>query len=63
MKFIFSLLVLVSFSAKASPVLNMKERLRFHMWVYGIEVKPLTKDKMPEAKTLPEEIERALRKI
>lgn len=62
MKLIFSLLLLASFSAQASPILSMKERLRIHLWVNGMEERPVVKAK---AKTpiLPEEIERPLRKI
>lgn len=62
MKIIFSLMLLTSFAAKATPVMTMKERLRIHLWAYGINEKPVKK-KMVPAKTLPEEIERPLRKI
>lgn len=62
MKIIFSLMLLTSFAAKASPVMSMKERLRIHLWAHGLEDKPVKKKTVP-AKHLPEEIERALRKI
>lgn len=62
MKLIFSLMLFASFTAQASPILSMKERLRLHLWVNGMEERPVVKAK---AKTpiLPEEIERPLRKI
>lgn len=64
MKVLFPLLVLFSFSAKASPLLSVKDRLRLHMWAYGLELeKPVKKTKMIQHKILPEEIERPLRKI
>jgi hypothetical protein len=64
MKLILATLLLTSFTAKASPLLSMKERLRSHLWVYGLsEDKPVKKRQPAPAKTLPEEIERPLRKI
>lgn len=63
MKLLFSLLVLISFSTKASPLYSVKDRLRLHMWVYGLEQEKQMKDLKPQKKPLPEEIERALRKI
>lgn len=63
MKIIFSLILLTSFAAKASsPVISMKDRLRMHLWANGLEEKPIKKKMFP-AKSLPEEIERPLRKI
>lgn len=61
MKLIFAALVMFSFTAQASPVLNVKERLRIHLWINGMEEKP--QPKKVQAKHLPEEIERPLRKI
>ncbi len=62
MKIIFSLMLLTSFAAKATPVMTMKERLRMHLWAHGIQEKTMKK-KMVPARILPEEIERPLRKI
>ena len=61
MKIIFSLLLLTSFTAKASPIFNVKERLRIHLWTYGLEEKPMKA--RPVKERLPEEIERAIKKI
>ena len=64
MKLIFSLMLLTSFAASAnSPVLSVKERLRLHLWVNGMEEKPVQKVKVEKSIILPEEIERPLRKI
>lgn len=64
--FLFALLV-TSFSAKAaSPFLNTKERLRLHLWVYGLDETNMngpTKKELRKKPALPEEIERAIRKI
>lgn len=62
MKLIFSLIFLSSFAAQANPIMSTKERLRLHLWVYGIEEKPVQKVKA-DSQPLPEEIERALKKI
>lgn len=63
MKLIAAALLLTSFAAHAtSPMMNMKDRLRLHMWTFGLEEKPVKK-KIKPAKMLPEEIERPLRKI
>ena len=64
MKLIFSLMLFASFAAQASsPILSMKERLRLHLWVNGIEDRPVVKAKAKSPMILPEEIERPLRKI
>ncbi len=64
MKLLFSLMLLTSFAASAySPVLAVKERLRLHLWVNGMEEKPVQKVKVEKSIILPEEIERPLRKI
>jgi hypothetical protein len=63
MKLIFSALLLISFTAHAAdPMMSMKDRLRLHMWSFGLEETPVKQVK-PQAKPLPEEIERALRKF
>lgn len=63
MKFICSALVLISFSVQASPILSMKDRLRLHMWINGLELERPVKSEKLQKKPLPEEIERALRKM
>ena len=62
MKIIFAALLFTSFTVKASPVMSMKERLRIHLWVNGLEDKPVKK-KVQTQNNLPEELERSLRKI
>lgn len=62
MKIVLSIMLLVSFTAKATPVMSMKDRLRLHLWSHGLEDKGVKK-KMPVSRSLPEEIERPLRKI
>lgn len=61
MKFVFTALLLTSFSIQASPLISMKDRLRLHLWVNGLEDKAVKKKS--DHKLLPEEIERPLRKI
>lgn len=61
MKLIFAALLFTSFTVKASPIMNMKERLRIHLWVNGLEDKPVKKK--VQNQILPEELERPLRKI
>jgi len=65
MKIIFSLMLFASFAAQASSpsILSMKERLRMHLWMNGIEDRPVVKVKAKSPVILPEEIERPLRKI
>lgn len=65
MKIIFSLMLFASFAAQASSpsILSMKERLRIHLWMNGIEDRPVVKEKAKSPVVLPEEIERPLRKI
>ena len=64
-----SLLVLAiffSFSAFASgelPFLSIKERLRLHLWSYGLEEVGPIKTSSQKPKILPEEIERPLKKL
>lgn len=67
MKFALCLLALLTFSAHASPFMSVKERLRLHLWVFGLEeqqqpVNVKLKKKI-EIKELPEELERPLRKF
>jgi hypothetical protein len=61
MKFILSMIVLASFSATASPNMSVKERLRLHLWSHGMDTK--TVKTVQKQQVLPEEIERALKKI
>jgi len=68
MKLFLFALIFTSVSAQAaSPFLNTKERLRLHLWVYGLEETNLnenhSKKEVKKKPVLPEEIERALRKI
>lgn len=63
MKLLFSALVLMSFSVQASPLFSVKDRLRLHMWANGLELEKPVKNAKAQKKQLPEEIERALRKI
>ncbi|MFP5385823.1 MAG: hypothetical protein ACLGHN_07065 [Bacteriovoracia bacterium] len=66
MKLLSVLFLLATFSAQASPFMSVKERLRLHLWTFGLEDRPLVpaqqKKKVPQ-KVLPEEIERPLRKM
>lgn len=61
MKILFLLALFTSFSVSASPLFSVKDRLRLHLWTFGLEQKPV-KVKAPK-KVLPEELERALKKI
>ena len=61
MKFILPLFIVFSFAAKASPNMTIKERLRLHLWSYGMEDQVIKKSH--KVKVLPEEIERALKKF
>ena len=63
MKLLSVLVLLVTFSAHASPFMTVKERLRLHLWTFGIEERPVPAKKKAPQKVLPEEIERPLRKI
>lgn len=67
MRFFLFALLMTSFTAQAaSPFMSVKDRLRLHLWSFGLEeqqkiqVKKKVEVKPP---VLPEEIERALRKI
>ncbi len=57
--------IICSAAAHANPAFSVKDRLRLHLWVYGLEdqnqggPRPRTELK----KRLPEEVERALRKF
>lgn len=68
MKLFLFAFILTSVSVQAaSPFLNTKERLRLHLWVYGLEETNLNenhpKKEVKKKPVLPEEIERALLKI
>lgn len=66
MRLVLFSLLLISFSAQATPLMNMKDRLRLHLWTFGLEEELKMIEKKPREKKhrpLPEEIERALRKI
>jgi hypothetical protein len=65
------LLVLLGFAftcsiSSASPVdhlMTIKQRLRLSLWVEGLQEGPQTKLSQQSKRVLPEEIERALRKL
>lgn len=64
--FLFAFLLTTVTAQAASPFLNTKERLRLHLWVYGLDEANLNEEPKkvpPKKRALPEEIERALRKI
>ncbi len=63
MRLMSLLMFFFSLTSKASPMLSTKERLRLHLWVYGLEEQATPKKKVLPPKSLPEEIERSLRKI
>jgi hypothetical protein len=63
MKLLLASILLLSFTAKASPLIPVKERLRLHLWAYGIDEKPVKLQQQKPRVILPEEIERPLRKI
>jgi hypothetical protein len=63
MKLLIASVLLLSFTAKASPLMPIKERLRLHLWAHGIDEKPEKKQQQKPRFILPEEIERPLRKI
>ncbi len=63
--FLLTLIFASSFSM-ASPLdqmMTIKERLRLSLWVEGLEERPLEKQNLKPKRELPEEIERALRKL
>ncbi len=62
----FLLLSLVSTSAFAGPIdpqMTMKDRIRLSLWIEGIDEKPKSDDSAKQQIVLPEEIERALKKL
>lgn len=61
MKLALTLMLLCSF-AHAQVPMTMKDRVRLSLWMQGLEDKPIVKKKTVQ-KTLPEELDRALRKI
>jgi hypothetical protein len=59
-------LIFASSLSMASPLdqmMTIKERLRLSLWVEGLEERPLEKQNLKPKRELPEEIERALRKL
>ena len=59
-------LIFASSFSMASPLdqmMTIKERLRLSLWVEGLEERPLEKQNLKPKRELPEEIERALRKL
>ena len=62
MKLLFTTLLFASFTAHATPLMNVKDRLRIHLWFNGLEEAKPVKKKVKTGQ-LPEEIERVLRKI
>jgi hypothetical protein len=63
MKFSILLILILSSAAYANPVFSVKDRLRLHLWVYGLEDQERSRPRTGPKKRLPEEVERALRKI
>jgi hypothetical protein len=63
MKYVVPLLYLFSLPVQASPFMTVKDRLRVHMWVYGLEQDRPSKAIKQKLRALPEELERALKKI
>lgn len=67
LKFLILTSVLLSASAFAGPeeqMLSIKERLRISLWVEGIQEPKLAKNQADQKSVvLPEEIERALKKM
>ena len=59
-------LIFTSSLSMASPLdqmMTIKERLRLSLWVEGLEERPMEKQNLKPKRELPEEIERALRKL
>ena len=67
LKFLILMTVLVSASAFAGPedqMMSIKERLRLSLWVEGIQEPKLAKNQADSNRViLPEELERALKKM
>lgn len=68
MRKIFFLLTLflTTSVAMASPMeqmMTIKERLRISLWVEGLQESPKPKSEFKPKRELPEELERALRKL
>lgn len=63
MKILFFAMLLTCFTSKADvQLISTKERLRLHMWVYGLNDSSEKKVVVP-SKVLPEELSKALQKI
>lgn len=59
-------LIFTSVVSMASPLdqmMTIKERLRLSLWVEGLSERPMEKQNLKPKRELPEEIERALRKL
>ena len=64
MKFTLLLSLLLCQTALANPLFSVKDRLRVHLWIHGLDEKAPVKVKgIPERRPIPEELERALKKI
>lgn len=66
LKFFILSSILLTTSAFATPVeqmMSIKERLRISLWVEGIHAPAVAKSAQPQRVVLPEEIERALKKL
>lgn len=61
MKIMMTALFFLSSSAMAFPLMPVKERLRLHLWNYGLNERPV--NEVTPRVVLPEEIERPLRKL
>jgi hypothetical protein len=53
----------VSFASQVEHLMTMKERLRLSLWVEGVQEGAKPKLSRHGQRVLPEEIERALRKL
>ena len=64
MKLTLCLSLFIFQMAHAFPVLSVKERLRLHLWNNGLEEKSHSKVKgSSERRSLPEELQRTIRKF
>ena len=53
----------VSMASPLDQMMTIKERLRLSLWVEGLSERPMEKQNLKPKRELPEEIERALRKL
>lgn len=64
MKLTLLLSLFLCHAAQANSIFSVKERLRVHLWLHGLDEKAPPKVKSgAELKPIPEELERALKKI